>query len=101
MILHSLLEHGVLPRLANDEIGPLNYNNGHKEGRVAGVLQDLPVGVRPFLAVRVLQVIDSLRVPGSPESQQSGRPEAVLCHDDEVDKEASRGLDHSNLPVRH
>ena len=51
MILHSLLEDGVLSGLTDDEIGPLDHHDGDEEGSVAGVLQDLPVGVGPFLAV--------------------------------------------------
>ena len=42
-VLHALLEHGQLPGLADDEIGPLDDDDGDKEGGVAGVLQDLPV----------------------------------------------------------
>ena len=71
VIFHSLLEHGVLPRLTDDEVCPLDNNNGDKEGRVAGVLQDLSVGVRPLLTVGVLQVVHSMGVPRSPQTEQS------------------------------
>ena len=71
MILHSLLEHGVLPGLTDDEVGPLDHHDGDEEGGVAGVLQDLPVGVGPLLAVAVLQVVDSMGVPRSPQTEQS------------------------------
>ena len=69
MILHALLEHRQLPCLANDEISPLDDDNGDEEGSVAGVLEDLPVCVRPLLAVGVLQVVHSLRVPGPSQTQ--------------------------------
>merc|ERR1719219_198684 len=71
VILHSLLEHGVLPRLTDDEVCPLDNNNGDKEGRVTGVLQDLPVGVGPLLPVGVLQVVHGMGVPRSPQTKQS------------------------------
>ena len=54
MILHSLLEDRVSSGLTDDEIGPLDHHDGDEEGGVAGVLQDLPVGVGPLLAVGVL-----------------------------------------------
>jgi hypothetical protein len=38
-----LLEDGVLPSLADDEVGPLHHHDRHEEGGVAGVLQDLTV----------------------------------------------------------
>merc|ERR1712115_456937 len=97
VILHALLEHRQLPCLANDEISPLDDDNGDEEGSVARVLEDLPVCVRPLLTVGVLQVVHSLRVPGPSETQQSARPEPILAHDHKVDKEAGAGLDHSNL----
>ena len=37
------MEDGVLPGLADDEIGPLDHHDGNKEGGVAGVLEDLTV----------------------------------------------------------
>jgi len=57
--------------------------------------------VYPFLPVRVLHVLHAPGVPLFPQTHQLGRPEPVLPHDDEVDKEASRGLDHPDLTVRH
>ena len=69
-VLHSLLEDGVLPCLANDEISPLDDDNGNEEGSVAGVLEDLPVCVRPLLPVRVFKVVHSLRVPGPSQTQE-------------------------------
>jgi hypothetical protein len=38
-----LLEDGILPGLADDEVGPLHHHDRHEEGGVAGVLQDLTV----------------------------------------------------------
>jgi hypothetical protein len=40
-----LLEDGVLPGLADDEVGPLHHHDRHEEGGVAGVLQDLTVPI--------------------------------------------------------
>lgn len=36
---HSLLEEGESTRLANDDVGPLDNDDGHEESRVAGVFQ--------------------------------------------------------------
>ena len=41
VILHTLLEDGVLPCLTDDQVSPLDNDNGDKEGCVASVLQDL------------------------------------------------------------
>ena len=45
VVLHALLEHGVLPGLADDQVRPLHDHDGHEEGCVARVLQDLSVPV--------------------------------------------------------
>jgi hypothetical protein len=42
-VLHALLEDRVFAGLADDEVGPLDHDDGDEEGGVAGVLQDLPV----------------------------------------------------------
>lgn len=42
-LLHALLEEGVPPGLADDEIGPLDDHDAHKEAGVAGELDDLPL----------------------------------------------------------
>ena len=42
-IAHSLLEYGEFTGLANDEILPLDNDNGDKEGSVAGVFKDFTV----------------------------------------------------------
>ena len=44
-VLHPLLEHRVLPRLADDQVRPLDNHDGHKEGCMASVFQDLSVPV--------------------------------------------------------
>ena len=46
VVLHALLEHGVLPGLADDQVRPLDNHDGHKEGCMASVFQDLSVPVR-------------------------------------------------------
>ena len=38
-----MLEYGEFTGLANDEIGPLDNDNGDKEGSVAGVFKDFTV----------------------------------------------------------
>merc|ERR1739838_133461 len=85
VILHALLEHRVLPCLADDQIGPLDNNDGDEEGGVAGVLQDLPVGVGPLLAVGVGQIVHCNGVPGPAEPKQMAWPEAILTKDDKID----------------
>ena len=45
-VLHPLLEHAVLPRLADDQVRPLDDHDWDKEGSVAGVLEDLPIPVQ-------------------------------------------------------
>ena len=40
-VLHSLLQDGVPPGLADDQIGPLDDHDAGEEGRVAGELYDL------------------------------------------------------------
>merc|ERR1719150_2706682 len=64
VVLHALLEDGVLPGLADDQVGPLHDDDGDEEGGVAGVLKDLPVRISPLLTVGVGQVVDSNGVPG-------------------------------------
>lgn len=44
-IPHSLSEERVSPSLANDKISPLNNHDGHKECRLACVLQALAIFV--------------------------------------------------------
>lgn len=123
--LHALLEDGVPPGLADDQVGPLDDDDADEEGRVAGELHDLPllVGLQggwkqekfvsadqekrlygdpsshpitdPLLAVAVLQVVDVLVVPGHSDVEQRAGQEAVLRQDDEVGEEAGQSLDHT------
>ena len=51
--------------------------------------------------IGVQEVVDSPTVPGLAQSQQGGRPEPILRHDDKVHKEPRRGLDHPDLTVGH
>jgi len=90
MILHSLVEDGVLPGFADEKIGPLHHNNGHEEGGMASIFQNLPVLVSPLLTIRILQVIDGRGVPVLAESKQVGRQESVFYKrtiSDETSKE--------------
>lgn len=43
--LHALLEQGQTAGLTDDQVSPLNDDNGHKECCMAGVLQLLPLGI--------------------------------------------------------
>lgn len=43
--LHALLEDGVPPGLADNQVGPLDDNDADEEGSVAGKLHDLPLFV--------------------------------------------------------
>merc|ERR1719483_342420 len=51
VILHALLEYGVLPRLTDDEIGPLYNHDGDEEGSVASILKNLTVSICPLLTI--------------------------------------------------
>lgn len=55
----------------------------------------------PFLAIGVSKIVDSLGIPLFADSEQIAWQETVLSHDDEVHKEASSSLDHTNLTVGH
>ena len=100
-VLHSLLEHRVLPGLTDDEISPLYNDDGHEEGSMASVLKDLSILVGPLLTIGILQIVDCNGVPCSSESQKMARPETILAKDDKVDKESGGSLDHTNLTVGH
>jgi hypothetical protein len=76
-----------------NDAGPLDDDNGEEEARLTRVLQHLPVVVRPLLTVRIPQIVDSPRLPGSPQEQQPTRPESVLRHDDKIGEKSARRLD--------
>lgn len=61
----------------------------------------MSVGIYPFLAVAVTEIVDSLRVPHFPDTEQMQRQEPVLSHDHEVDEETGGCLDHTDLTIRH
>ena len=42
----TLLDERVPSRLGDDEIGPLDNDDRHEVGSLAGVLEDLTIGVR-------------------------------------------------------
>lgn len=44
-VAHSLVHDRVAARLANDQVGPLHYYDGHEESGVAGVFESLTVAV--------------------------------------------------------
>merc|ERR1719445_3015995 len=99
--MESQVGDGVLPGLADDQVGPLHDDDGDEEGGVAGVLKDLPVRICPLLTVGVGQIVDSNGVPGSAKTKKVAWPETILTENDKVDEEASRGLDHPDLAVGH
>ena len=101
MILHSLLEDRVSSGLTDDEISPLDDHDGDEESGMTSVLQDLPVGIGPLLAIGILQIVHCRGVPRSSDAEELAWQESVLGHDDKVDEEPSRGLDHTNLTVGH
>lgn len=41
--LHALLEDGVPPGLADDQVSPLDHHYAHEEGCVAGELHHFPL----------------------------------------------------------
>ena len=100
-VIHALLEDRELASFANDQVSPLDNDNGDKEGSVASVLENFSVPVGPFLAIGIFQVIDSNRIPGFTETKQAAWPESVLSQDDKVGEEASRSLNHTNLTISH
>ena len=59
IIIHALLHHRQSARLTDDEISPLDYDNGYKEGSVASVPKFFALSISQLLAKWVLQVIDS------------------------------------------
>ncbi|KYN38457.1 hypothetical protein ALC56_07164, partial [Trachymyrmex septentrionalis] len=57
--------------------------------------------IYPFLTIAIGEIIDSLRVPLLPNAKQIHRQESIFSHDDKVDEEAGRGLNHTDLTVCH
>ena len=55
----------------------------------------------PFLAVRILQIINASGIPPFAHTEQIPGKKPVLRHYDEVREESSGRLDHANLAVRH
>ena len=60
---HALLEDRQFPGLANDQVSPLDNDNGNKEGSVTSVLKDFSLLEGPLLTVRIFQIIDCSAVP--------------------------------------
>jgi hypothetical protein len=96
---HPVLEERKASGLADDQLGNLNDDDGDKEGRLASVFQLLAVVVRPLLAVRILDVVDHVRVPSISDAQKRHGQEAILCHDDKVGEHSGGGLDDAQLSV--
>ena len=101
LVLHALLEDGQAARLADQQVGPLDNDDGGEEHGVAGELDDLALRVGPLLAVRVDQVVVVLVVPVDAEADQVARQETVLHKNDNVADETGKGLDHTDLTVGH
>lgn len=60
-----------------------------------------PTTTHPFLTVGIRQIVDSFRVPLFSNAEEVSGSETVFGHDDEVDEETGRGLDHAYLTVSH
>jgi len=64
-------------------------------------LDSISIDIYPFLAVAICKIIDSLRIPLLPNTEQIQGQKSVFSHDDKVDEEARCGLDHADLTVCH
>ena len=62
-LLHSLLEEGQPPGLADDEIGPLHDDDGHEESCVTRVLQLLPLGVGLVRSISTVSLLIGVLSP--------------------------------------
>lgn len=89
---HSLLDDGVTTGLGDDQISPLYNDNGDEVSSLAGVFQDLAVGIGPLLSVGVPDVVVGTGIPLGTELVEVLGPETVVSHDPEVGEETSRGL---------
>lgn len=115
---HALVHNRVSPRFTNYEIRPLDDDDGNEERSVACVFQCLSIAVclknkfisrkinlqiisYPFLSIRVLEIINRLRVPHLPNPEQIQRQETIFRHDDKVHEESSSRLNHADLTVSH
>lgn len=96
---HSLLEDRQLSGLGNDDISPLDDNDGDEEGCVAGQLKIFALDVGPLLSIGILDCIVFVIVPISTETNQVSWKESILSHDDKVGEESSRSLDHTNHTI--
>lgn len=76
-------------------------NKNNTELTASLTLQSQTAMTHPFLAIVILQIIDSLGVPLLTDAKEDGRQEPVLSHDDKVYKESSQSLDHTNLTIGH
>lgn len=59
----TLLNDRIDPGFTNNQVGPLRHHYTDHEGCVTRVFQFFTTLIRPFLAVRVLQVVYMLRIP--------------------------------------
>ena len=57
-VVEAVLEDGEATSFADDHVDPLAGHDGHKVGRVAGLLQNFPRLVGPFLVEGISQVVD-------------------------------------------
>lgn len=72
-VVHSLSEEGVAPRFADHHVGHLDDHYTDEEGRVACVLENLALLVRPFLPETVLQIVHDYAIPRGSQVQQRVR----------------------------
>lgn len=122
VVAHPLLEQRITSGFANDQISPLDNDDRNEKGSVACELQLLAVFVSlitfemrydekesvqlyiieyPFLSVGIREIVDGFWVPSLAQIQEVHWPKAIFSHDDEIGKESTKRLHHTNLAVRH
>ena len=91
-LLHPLFEHRQTPRFGDNDVSPLHYNNGGKEGGMTRQFQIFTLRIRPFASVRIGNRVVVLIVPIRSDTNQEGGEKPVLSHDHKICEEASNCL---------
>lgn len=63
LLNYTLVENRIDASFTHDQIRPLRNNHADHKGRVTSIFQLFAFGVRPFLPIRIQQVVDALRIP--------------------------------------
>ena len=98
-VVKSLIKDWNSPCLADDEISPLDNDDGNKECRLAGVLKDLTISECPLLTIRIHQIIDTDCIPMCPEPYQLWWVKPILSHDHKIRQESRSSLNDSDLSI--